>query len=72
MIGATADTDGIEGLVPAPKAGDEGKFLRGDGTWAEALTESGETITIIQEDVSNLKELLGAPASESETATGIY
>ena len=26
MIGATADTDGAEGLVPAPKAGDEGKF----------------------------------------------
>lgn len=72
MIGATADTDGAEGLVPAPKAGDEGKFLRGDGTWAEALTESSETITIVKEDVSNLKELLGTPASELETATGIY
>lgn len=35
MTGATADTDGASGLVPAPAAGDEGKFLRGDGTWGE-------------------------------------
>lgn len=72
MIGATADADGAEGLVPAPKAGDEGKFLRGDGIWTEVLIESSETITIIKEDVSNLKELLGTPASELEAATGIY
>ena len=35
MTGATASTDGEEGLVPAPLAGDENKFLRGDGTWVE-------------------------------------
>ena len=34
MTGATANTAGAEGLVPMPKAGDEYKFLRGDGTWA--------------------------------------
>lgn len=33
MEGATDQTDGEEGLVPAPLAGDENKFLRGDGTW---------------------------------------
>lgn len=33
MIGATADTDGARGYVPAPKAGDEKKALLGDGTW---------------------------------------
>lgn len=33
MSGATADKDGASGLVPAPKAGDENKFLRGDATW---------------------------------------
>lgn len=32
MQGATASSDGIAGLVPVPVAGDENKFLRGDGT----------------------------------------
>ena len=31
--GATADTAGAHGLVKAPAAGDQGKFLKGDGTW---------------------------------------
>ena len=33
MTGATASTAGTHGLVPAPAAGDNGKFLGGDGTW---------------------------------------
>lgn len=33
MTGATAEAAGSGGLVPAPGAGDEGKFLGGDGTW---------------------------------------
>lgn len=33
MTGATASTAGAHGLVPAPAAGDETKFLGGDGTW---------------------------------------
>jgi hypothetical protein len=33
MTGATASTDGTSGLVPAPDAGDQDKFLKGDGTW---------------------------------------
>lgn len=40
--GATASTDGTSGLVPKPVAGENDKFLRGDGTWAEA------NITVIQ------------------------
>lgn len=35
MVGATATADGEGGTVPAPEAGDEEKFLKGDGTWAE-------------------------------------
>lgn len=31
--GATADAAGTHGLVKAPNAGDQGKFLKGDGTW---------------------------------------
>ena len=36
MIGAGASTAGSNGLVPAPSAGDNNKFLRGDGTWQTA------------------------------------
>lgn len=35
MQGATASADGVSGLVPKPEAGDQGKFLKGDGTWDE-------------------------------------
>ena len=34
MTGATVSTDGESGLVPAPEAGDQDKYLKGDGTWA--------------------------------------
>lgn len=37
MTGATVDLAGTAGLVPAPNAGDQNKFLRGDGTWAEVV-----------------------------------
>ena len=33
MIGASASTGGSGGLVPAPSAGDNEKYLCGDGTW---------------------------------------
>ena len=36
LKGATASADGMAGYVPQPKAGDQAKFLRGDGAWAEA------------------------------------
>ena len=34
MTGATSSTAGTRGLVPAPAAGRQNYFLRGDGTWA--------------------------------------
>ena len=34
MTAATSSTAGKSGLVPAPAAGKQGSFLRGDGTWA--------------------------------------
>lgn len=33
FTGATASTAGTHGYVPAPAAGDQGKFLKGDGSW---------------------------------------
>lgn len=39
MTGATAQDDGEAGLVPQPMAGDQGLFLRGDGTWANPTAQ---------------------------------
>lgn len=41
MTGASASTDGAHGLVPAPLAGDEDKYLKGDGTWAAVQAGAG-------------------------------
>ena len=46
FVGADAVTAGSAGLVPAPAAGDQQKFLQGDGTWAtiDALpSQSGQS-----------------------------
>ena len=45
FTGATDTTDGTHGLVPAPVAGDNTKFLKGDGTWAEVSGGTGGAIT---------------------------
>ena len=43
FTGATSSADGVQGLVPGPLAGDQDKFLKGDGTWA--AVQSGGTYT---------------------------
>lgn len=47
MKGATATTAGSAGTVPAPAAGKEAQFLRGDGTWAvpSYATSAGSATT---------------------------
>ena len=35
MTGATSGAAGTHGLVPAPAAGSQGKYLKADGTWGE-------------------------------------
>lgn len=41
MKGATSSAAGVRGLVPAPAAGSQDKYLRGDGTWQ--AVQSGVT-----------------------------
>lgn len=41
FVGSSSSSNGKAGLVPAPMAGEENKFLRGDGTWADPVV-SGE------------------------------
>ncbi len=58
MRGATENANGIAGLVPTPVAGDQLKFLRGDGTWAtvtaELSQEDRESIAGLQSQVTTL------------------
>lgn len=42
FVGATSAIPGSKGLVPQPQAGDDTKFLSGDGTWS---TPPGTTYT---------------------------
>ena len=70
MTGATASADGVAGLVPAPHAGDQAKFLRGDGTWATAITSDIKVRQAL--DTSNKNyPLLFSYAETSSTTTNI-
>ncbi|MBR1646037.1 MAG: hypothetical protein IJ685_04575 [Selenomonadaceae bacterium] len=44
FTGATSIAGGLSGHVPAPQAGDQNKFLRGDGTWVGEETFSPSEI----------------------------
>ena len=44
VTGATASSAGVTGLVPTPAAGQQGSFLRGDGTWASAAPVNPNTV----------------------------
>jgi hypothetical protein len=41
FTGATPSVAGAAGIVPQPAAGDDGKYLRGDGVWAVVAGGSG-------------------------------
>lgn len=43
--GATSEEDGSQGDVPAPEAGDQDKFLMGDGTWATPHDTTYDDVT---------------------------
>lgn len=59
--GATSSLDGSRGVVPQPLAGDEGKFLKGDGTFAIPTTNvAANSITYDKlQDVSATNRVLG-------------
>ena len=47
MTGAGTSTAGTSGLVPAPAAGDNDNFLKGDGTWGSVPTPPDPTVVFI-------------------------
>lgn len=66
MVGASSEADGKSGLVPTPEQGDQNKFLRGDGTWAEIPEGSIDTSTLATKE-----ELNAVDSKASSNATAI-
>lgn len=64
MKGATASVAGVGGTVPAPAAGANGRFLRGDGTWSVPPTNIADgaitTVKLANTSVSTEKLADGA------------
>ena len=63
MIGASANVSGRAGRVPAPAAGQESAFLKGDGTWGSAeitqnYTTSESTFPILAVSTANASSTL--------------
>ena len=58
MTGANTDTQGSNGLVPAPGAGMQDAFLRGDGTWAKITASEGVALVADEKSVSILDKTI--------------
>ena len=78
MKAATADAAGTAGLVPAPGAGKQTSFLRGDGTWVVPTnTDTKVNVTL---GTTSKAYLLGVTTTPTATAqalttisdTGVY
>ena len=56
MVGASENNNGVGGLVPAPVAGEEDKFLSGDGTYKSG----GLPMVILKYGISTWQEFINA------------
>ena len=65
FTGATSNAGGASGLVPAPSAGDNTKFLRGDGSWV-VPTDTNTTYSAATTTTSGLMS-----ASDKSKLNGI-
>ena len=45
LTGAPSTTNGIVGYIPAPPAGTQNSYLRGDGTWQQAVNAAQYYLT---------------------------
>lgn len=68
MTGATSSAAGTHGMVPAPAAGAQAKFLRGDGTW-QTPTDNDTKNTAGSTDSSAKLFLIGAASQAANPQT---
>lgn len=69
MTAASSTAAGKAGLVPAPAAGAQGKFLRGDGTWqTPANTNNAVTQTVKSDNVNY--PIIAKGTNATATVTG--
>lgn len=69
--GATSSTAGESGLVPAPSAGDQGTFLRADGTWSNPETAKYSTGTATTAGLTKLYTGTGSSTDGTMTQNAI-
>ena len=68
MGAASADAAGSKGLVPAPAAGKQTSFLRGDGTWA-VPTNTDTKVTQSQTTTTNYRPILFGAKNSTDVST---
>ena len=76
MSGATSDAAGQSGFVPVPQAGDQNKFLKGDGTWSNVpsnIVSVDEKSLVSVENVLSLNgyETAAVGTIPQKSSTGI-
>lgn len=72
FVGATSAIPGSKGIVPAPQAGDDTKFLSGDGTWKTVSGgggsyTAGTGINISAQNVISIDDTVVAELSDIPT-----
>lgn len=68
MMGASNTSDGSKGLVPAPAAGDQDKYLKADGTWG-AITDTKVTNTLA---TTTKAYVTGTTSATTNTGTQVF
>jgi hypothetical protein len=69
MTAASSSAAGTHGMVPAPAAGDQAKYLRGDGTWATPTnTDTKVNVTLA---TTTKAYLLGTSTTPTSTAAAV-
>lgn len=72
MMGATDTYAGQSGLVPVPAAGDNKKFLRGDGKWVEVSTDASiKTLETQIESKANQEDLIKINTQITDVAASL-